>query len=407
MKVRPLWVLAMTAVLAAACSTTPSPSPSAQDSEPSQAPVSEAPSLPATPTQAPSPTEAPSPTDPAPVPTMVVEAAEVPAAEMASATTAIATGGDGLVAIGFDGGFGSTLWTSSDGQTWRDVTPAEFASYGLAAVTELADGGLVSVGRAETLDIEASLAAAYLSDDGLTWTQVTDPEVMPGQLIDVTEAPDGTLIAVGGIPGADAAGFWRSTDGGRSWQRAGEDLPASFLWSVVEGGPGFVAAGWRRNPEPSVAVWTSTDGSTWERAADPEAFEGFEATDLVRTESGSLAMVGGAIDGSGGQAWTSTDGTDWQLAEVDGGLDGGYMRSLTDTPYGLIGVGTTGSSAAAWISTDNGATWAPLIDPIPEAYFGGVTATDGGVLFTGATQTGQIETGIDARAAIWVGTFGD
>ncbi len=405
MTARLLPLFAVLAMVVAACST-PSPSPSAREPEPSQAPASEAPSIPATPTDAPSPTEEPSPTAAA-MPTLVVEAADVPESEMASATTAIVTGGDGLVAIGFDGGFGSTLWTSSDGRTWRDVTPAEFASYGLAAVTELREGGLVAVGRAETLDIEASLAAAYLSPDGLAWTQVADPEVMPGQLIDVTEASDGTLIAVGGIPGADAAGFWRSTDGGRTWQRAGEDLPASFLWSVVEGGPGFVAAGWRRNPEPSVAVWTSADGVTWERAADPEGFEGLEATDLVTTGSGTLAMVGGAIDGSGGQAWISTDGTEWQLAEVDGGLDGAYMRTVSDTPYGLIGVGVVGSSAAAWISTDDGATWAPLIEPIPEAYFGGVVSTDAGLLFTGATQTGQIETGIDARAAIWVGTLSE
>ena len=403
MKVRLAPFLVALAIVVAACGAPPpsqAPPSSAQAPTPSQTPTSDAPSNP------PSPSDEPSPT-PAAIPTVTVDAAEVPASELASATTAIVTGGDGLVAIGFDGSFGSTLWTSSDGRTWRDVTPAVFASYGLAAATELADGGVVAVGRASTTDIEASLAAAYLSDDGLAWTQVADPEVMVGQLIDVVEASDGTLLAVGGVPGADSAGFWRSTDGGLTWERAGEDLPASFLWSVVEGGPGFVAAGWRRIPEPSVAVWTSADGVSGERAPDPEWYEGAEATDLVGSEDGSFAMVGSAIDGSGGRAWFSADGTDWRLAEVEGGLDGAFMRTVSGTPYGLIGVGAVGSSAAAWISTDNGATWAPLIEPIPEAYFGGVTATDAGLLFTGATQTGQIETGIDARAAIWVGTVGE
>jgi hypothetical protein len=47
------------------------------------------------------------------------------------------------------------------------------------------------------------------------------------------------------------------------------------LTAVTSGGPGLVAAGWRRH-EPGVVdgdidavVWTSTDGMTWTEAADP------------------------------------------------------------------------------------------------------------------------------------------
>jgi hypothetical protein len=93
----------------------------------------------------------------------------VPPSELNSATTVIVRGGDALIAIGFDGGFGSILWTSADGREWRDVTPADFASFGLASAVELADGSLVAVGRGDTINVDADLAAAYLSQDGLVW----------------------------------------------------------------------------------------------------------------------------------------------------------------------------------------------------------------------------------------------
>jgi hypothetical protein len=324
-----------------------------------------------------------------------------------SATTVIVSGGDGLVAIGFNGGFGSILWTSSDRSEWHDVTPADFASFGLASAIELADGSLVAVGRGDTINVDADLAAAYLSQDGLVWEQVADDPDLRGQLIDVIEAADETLLAVGGVPGADSAGFWRSTDSGVTWERTGDELPASFLWSVAQGGPGFVAVGWRRTPDPSAAVWTSTDGTNWEAATDPEGFEGFEGIDVVATPSGALVMAGGFVAGGEGRIWTSRDGVDWSTADVNGGLTDAGIRHIVVSSTGLIGVGSTGTDAALWLSTDDGATWAPFGDPVPDAYFTNAFATDAGLVLTGATQTGTLETGIEGNAAIWLATFGE
>lgn len=335
------------------------------------------------------------------------EPASVPDPPRGSSTLRVVPGGDGLVAIGFDGDFGSILWTSADGRSWTDATPDDFARYGLADMV-VTDGGLVGVGRGETIDIEVERAAAYLSEDGLSWRASQGGPDMSGQMVGAVATGAG-IFAVGGVPGADSAGVWRSTDGGETWERAGEDLEHAFLWSIAEGGPGLVAVGWRRNPEPDLAVWTSSDeGQTWDLAPDPEGFEGFEAYDVLATPSGSLVMVGSHLTGAEGRAWTSPDGVTWSVAEVAGGMAEATMRSLIATPHGIVGVGYVGMSGAAWISTDEGRTWAPLGEPVADATFtSAYLAEDGTLIVTGGTQTGTLETGIDARAAVWTVSLGD
>ena len=388
---RTLAAAALLAVLVlAACGTTTDPSV--------------APSVEPTPSVAPSRTPDPTP-EPSVAPTprtgVAYEPATVPQTENASAATIIVPGGEGLVAIGFNGGFGSILWTSGDGgRTWTDITPADFAGIGIASVVEY-DGMLVGVGRGNTIDIETEEAAVYLSDDGIAWRKVTKAEDMVGQLIDVVVTDDG-LFAVGGVVGTDAAGIWHSTDA-ENWQRIGDDFEHAFLWSIAEGGPGLVAVGWRRNPEPDLSVWTSADaGVTWDQAPDPEGFAGFEATDVAALPDGSLAMVGSAFAGTGGRFWLSTDGLDWSVVME---TDGAWPRTLTPTPLGLVAAGSAGEQlGGAWLSTD-GLDWSPLGEPVEGAYLTGVHAADEGILFSGATQAGTLETGIEAHAAIWLATF--
>jgi hypothetical protein len=394
MKLRPAVLAAVTLVLAG-CTAAPVPS---------QSPITTPPPASVPPSRAPEPSETPEPSEPAAPPVIGFEPAEVPDTESNTGATVIARGGDGLVAIGFDGGFGSLLWTSDDGgRTWTDITPADFASAGIVSVVEF-DGMLVGVGRGDTINVDAEHAAVYLSEDGVAWRKVETADPLIGQMIDVVATDDG-LFAVGGVPGADAAGVWHSTDA-ETWTRVGGDLEHAFLWSIAEGGPGLVAVGWRRTPDPDLAVWTSADaGQTWDLAPDPEGFAGREATDVAALPDGTLAMAGSAFDGSGGRIWTSTDGLDWSIAhELPGGA---YARSLVLTPAGLVAAGGDGDmQGRAWFSTD-GIAWAPLGDPVEGAYFGAAYGTEDGLLFIGATQAGTLETGIQSHAAIWLATLND
>ena len=381
-------------LLVAGCSTPAAPSPT-----PSPAPSAPAPSE----SPSPEPSESPSAPPPSSAPEVDWQAADVPGSENASSTVTIVPGGEGLVAIGFNGGFGSILWTSPDGgRTWTDVTPEGFAAIGIASVVEH-DGRLVGVGRGDTINVDANRAAVYLSDDGLTWREAEGAAGLEGQLIDVVATDDG-FFAVGGVPGADAAGVWRSTDG-ETWERTGGDFEHAFMWAIAEGGPGLVAVGWRRNPDPDLAVWTSADGVSWELAPDPEAFAGYEATDVIDLD-GTMAMVGSSFTGEGGQVWFSDDGLTWELADLAGTMTGGaYARGLARIPGGLVAVGGGGSmQGMAWFSPD-GRSWQPLGDPVPNAFFNAAHAIGDEVLLTGATQDGTLETGIQAHAMVWTGTL--
>ena len=375
-------------VLLAGCSTQAAPTPT-----PSSAPASPSASAESSPSAQPSPSASAS--------TVTWVPAGVPEPPLGSAITSVVPGGDGLVGIGFDGGFGSIAWTSADGTGWRDITPGGFASHGIASVIPFS-GGLVGVGRGDTINVDANIAAAFLSEDGITWRPADGGAQMQGQLIDVVET-DGGLFAVGGAPGADAAGIWRSADG-EIWERTGGDFAAAFMWAIAEGGPGLVAVGWRRNPDPDLAVWTSSDGTDWTLAPDPEGFAGYEGTDVMDLD-GTLVMVGTSFAGDEGRIWTSTHGATWTLADASV-LDGGTARRLAHTPDGLVAVGGRGIDAAAWRSTD-GRSWEPLGQVVPNAYFAAAHATDAGLIVSGATQEGKLETGIDVHAQVWIATLSD
>jgi hypothetical protein len=62
--------------------------------------------------------------------------------------------------------------------------------------------------------------------------------------------------------------------------------------------------------------------------------------------------------------------------------------------------------ARAWLTSD-GATWQTLGDPVAAAYFHDLSVTDAGLIAVGATQSGTFETGIQARAAIWLSPLDD
>jgi hypothetical protein len=350
----------------------------------------------ASPTQTDEPTGRPSPTPPTDLPWVAVD---VPDAPEFSAMLRIVGGNQGLVAIGFDGGFGSIVWRLTDGSAWEDATPEDFARYGIAGAVAVEDR-IVAVGRGDTINVEANDAAVLLSEDGSSWRPAAID--IRGQLIDVI-ATDAGLVALGGVPAADSAAAWRSRDG-VGWERIGQDFEHAFLWSVVDGGPGLVAVGWRRNPDPQLAVWTSSDGESWELAPDLEGSIGYEATHIVAAPDGTLVMAGSAFDGSGGRIWTSSDGVAWEPAVSD--MDGGYARRLTTTPWGIVAVGGRDMDGMAWISADAGRSWTQLGDAIPGAYLVDAFATDGGTLIvTGATQEGTVETGITGTAALWTMTF--
>lgn len=365
--------------------------------------------VPASPgTEAPTASASPPPTS-TPV-AYVIERATTPTPPDASALIDVVAAGDGrLVAIGFDGQMGSFVWLSDDGaHTWTEAADPALSSAGMAAAVAL-DDRLVAVGR-DPADIETNLAAAWISEDaGDTWRRAEGGSALAdGQLIDVVAAGPG-LVAIGGLPGADAAAVWTSADGGETWQRSpdADSFAHAFMWAVAEGGPGLVAVGWRRNPEPDLAVWTSADGQDWALAADPELGEGFQGLDVLSRDDGTVVMVGELVNGGTAGAWFSTDGEAWEAAEdADGSFTDGSMRRVIATPDGLLAFGSIGLDGAVWSSAD-GRSWRLAASGGPaltDGYITAAVATADGVALVGGNQQRIEDTeSFTQTAAAWVG----
>ena len=149
-----------------------------------------------------------------------------------------------------------------------------------------------------------------------------------------------------------AAAVWTSTDG-LSWQRIEHDEALFstsngqvFIDSVTAGGPGLVAVG-RDGGRNAAAVWTSTDGLSWHRVVPDESVTAGSHLRSVTVGGPGLVAVG--RDGDTAAVWTSVDGIAWQRVPSDGIVSGDgrrWMRSVTVGGPGLVAVGGDG----VWIS---------------------------------------------------------
>jgi hypothetical protein len=166
---------------------------------------------------------------------------------------------------------------------------------------------------------------AFESESGVEWA-TADIDFGSGGSV------DGFYSITPGGPGYVAFGMvadevmWTSDDG-LTWTRHDLDLEYPELGvfnsvevdSVVVGHDGFVLLGRMDRSSPDehrFFVWTSDDGSDWTLVAD--AFpDGAYIGDILPTATGFITK--GFVDGSegGGAIWSSTDGTSWD--EVDTG----------------------------------------------------------------------------------------
>jgi hypothetical protein len=202
------------------------------------------------------------------------------------------------------------------------------------------------------------------------------------------------------------------SDQGAVFRKAGTQL----MRSVTVGGPGLVAVGVGSGVDWDAAVWTSVDGSTWNRVpGDPAVFGGDDRQVMYSVAAGGPGLVAVGYDESGVAAraavWTSADGLTWSRVPHDEAVFGGpnsqNMESVTSGGPGLIVVGVHRSGeagdrdAAVWWSVD-GLKWDRVIDP---AAFGGaenqfirsVTAGGPGLVAVGNDDA----SGDGGAAAVW------
>ena len=193
--------------------------------------------------------------------------------------------------------------------------------------------------------------------------------------------------------------------------------------SVVAEGPGLVAVGSDASGgDLDAAVWTSSDGLTWSRAAhDEEVFGGEDDQSMSRVIAGGPGLVAVGSDGTNlrgknidAAVWTSSDGITWSRVPHDDAVFGGdgdqVIKGVAVGGPGFVAVGSEtikfNVDAAVWTSPD-GITWSRV--PHDEAVFGGtkdeamLSVVAGG---PGLVSVGSFGKGGDHDAIVWTSTDG-
>jgi hypothetical protein len=172
---------------------------------------------------------------------------------------AICAGGPGFVVVGEafgSEGLDAAVWTSPDGLSWDRVPhdAAIFGGPGNQAMSAVAPGGpgLIAGGYDDATASDMD-AAVWTSPDGLLWARIPHDEVTFGGSGDQWVAGlavlgDEIVAAGGGAAPGGAAAVWTSPDGAL-WSLLPYDEAVfdSGEWQdirgVVVGGPGLVAVG--------------------------------------------------------------------------------------------------------------------------------------------------------------------
>ncbi len=246
--------------------------------------------------------------------------------------TDIAAGPDGLVAVSRDQSGSETIWTSTDGVTWRDAGPPKgVKEIGLMAGTAV---GFVAVvpgpnpGPNENVPAQSATAALVFSTDGVSWVPV---DFQPGtNWYELGPQSNGSRFFLTGIYAAgtqqadtpiETGALWWSDDG-RTWTRTNWSGNRSGCWSsrIKFASGGMIS--WTDDGQGSGAsvMEVSTDGGkTWTKDAgygplggDDQGYCNGSSGTIESNGSIFLAVSGSSSSSSQSQAWTSSDGLNWK-----------------------------------------------------------------------------------------------
>lgn len=283
-----------------------------------------------------------------------------------------------------DGG----VWKSDDyGRTWNPTFDAEpTQSIGAIAVAP-SDPSIIYVGSGEGLhrpDLSVGNGVYKSADAGKTWTHLglEDAQQIPALAVDPHD-PNRLFAAVLGHPygPSEQRGIFRSTDGGRSWQKvlykdentggsnveidpSNPNIVYACLWENREGP-------WEDNnqfPGTSGGLFKSTDGgSTWKPLTNGLPKNVVQVNVAISPSEPSRLYIsvgttdrGGYGSGAGLGVYRSDDGGEnWYKATTDprpamriGGGDLSILRVDPKNPDILYS-----ASIVTHKSTDGGKTW--------------------------------------------------
>ena len=267
-----------------------------------------------------------------------------------------ATGVPGQPSTFYFGAVGGGVWkTTNAGRVWTPIFDHEpVASIGAVAVAP-SDPNVIYVGSGEAdmrSDISYGNGMYKSTDAGATWTHIgVEDSWQIGRVLIDPHNPDVVFVAaLGHAYGPnDQRGVFRSTDGGKTWQRVlfkDENTGAIDLAFDPSDPHTIYAALWqtRRPPwnvyppsnGPGSGLYKSKDdGNTWEQLTGhglPSEGLGRLGIAVAPTEPHRVYLV---VDAKQGGVYRSDDaGQNWQLADAEARIwgRGWYFGGITVDP---------------------------------------------------------------------------
>jgi len=253
--------------------------------------------------------------------------------------------------------------------------------------------GLVAVGGGGSIEGFGG-ALAWHSVDGQSWALTVDrhAERDGSQMSDVVATASG-FVAVGdnpvGVP------VWLSADG-RSWREAdaasAPRAPDHALTAIAVAGDELLAIGFASEDDQQIAtLWTSVNGAAWTRLGVPGTFAGAWPRDIAATEDGTAVIVGMTEPGSGDpMAWVVRGGTVEEPVRLPSDDPEAVVGVVVATPTGYTALGSgwepgrANHLPLAWRSAD-GRAWEPVEPDAIGFILGAAFIADRGVVAVGQT----------------------
>ena len=266
-----------------------------------------------------------------------------------------------FVTGGSDGSLKDDVWSSADGESWRqDTSNAGWTPRQLhQAVAH--NGRLYVMGGADG----GKRKDVWWSVDGANWQREADAD-WPAREIYQAVSYKGRMYVLGGLNGGKRNDVWSSADG-ENW----EEETGSAGWTardrhqaVVHNGRMYVLGGQVSGGGGRNDVWSSANGSSWrfEGNADWDARYFHQAV----SHAGRLYVLGGSDGSVKNDVWSSVDGRSWVEEKADNNVFWSQRyrhQSLSRDGllYVLGGQDSGGRKKDVWSSAD-GKTWVPETD---------------------------------------------
>ncbi|WP_026267822.1 hypothetical protein [Micromonospora sp. CNB394] len=282
-------------------------------------------------------------------------------------------------------------WSSSDGVTWSPISVRAQTFYGRQHVlyaVACRDDGMAALG-AKTGGVHGNPRTGTwvwrpggpLREVPAAFELFGGPRAVSASRL--AAGPGGWLVAGAR---ADGAAVWSSPDAEGFVLRegvaelAGDGRGRTAAYDVTAVGPGWLVVGSLLPPGATARTplsWFSADGRVWRRVALPvPAGAAGAAERVVAADGGPVAAgpvgdrfaVWRACDGcgpsSGGSAGT---GQGWRRVGGFGSAGPGVssVDALAASGGRLVAVTGDGASRRLWMSGDGGASWLPVITPVP------------------------------------------